>query len=245
MITNHQLLKIKVLSFDGDMTLWDFQSVMRHALQYTLCELRTRFPSPAASQLTIDRMIDIRNQTAAELKGKVINMEEIRYRAFRRTLWHIGIEDDEFAVTLNGLYLRHRFEDIELYPDVLPTLQILNQFYKLGLCSNGNSYPERCGLSGTFAFTVFAQDVGVEKPDKHIFQQAHWQAGCKPEEMMHIGDSLTNDIYGAQQAGAIAVWLNRDRAPNDTEIQPDMEIQSLTELVDILRVPAIPQSQQE
>ena len=28
--------------------------------------------------------------------------------------------DDAFAAELNALYLRHRFEDIELYEDVVP-----------------------------------------------------------------------------------------------------------------------------
>lgn len=238
MIAQMQLEKIKVISFDGDMTLWDFFSVMRHSLQYTLTALRNRFPGPATDQLTIDKMISIRNSTAAELKGSEGNLEKIRYQAFRHTLEYVGIEDDAFAETLNALYLKHRFEDIELYHDVLPALTKLKQYYKLGLCSNGNNYPERCGLSGIFSFTVFAQDVGVEKPDKHIFLEACRQADCTPANMMHIGDSLSNDVAGAQRVGAIAVWLNRDQILNDSDVHPDIEINSLTELSKLLAIPA-------
>jgi len=68
--------QIKAISFDGDMTLWDFQKVMRHSLAITLAELRRRVPRQAASDLTIDKMIEIRNAVAAELKGKVANLRK-------------------------------------------------------------------------------------------------------------------------------------------------------------------------
>jgi hypothetical protein len=63
---------------------------------------------------------------------------------------------------LNKVYLKHRFEDIELYDDVLPTLDILSRHFKIGLLSNGNSYPDRCGLEGRFAFVILSQDVQRE-----------------------------------------------------------------------------------
>ena len=47
---------------------------------------------------------------------------------------------------------------------------------------------------------------------------------------MHIGDSLAADVEGARRAGAVSVWLNRDRKPNHTDIRPDHEIHSLIEL---------------
>jgi len=46
------------------------------------------------------------------------------------------------AKYLNEIYLKHRFEDIELYDDVLPTLNALKKKYSLIIISNGNSYPE-------------------------------------------------------------------------------------------------------
>ena len=234
MTRTEQLRRIKAISFDGDMTLWDFQKVMRHSLGHALKALRDRLPWPASDELTIEKMIEIRNEVATELKGTVLNLEEIRFRAFKRTVEFVGSKDEELAATLNALYLRHRFEDIELYPDVLPTLDALGRRYVLGLLSNGNSYPERCGLSDRFAFVVFSQDVGFEKPDRQIFLAACGRAGCQPEELMHVGDSLESDVQGARGVGAVSVWLNRDQTPRGTDVIPDFEIRSLTELDMIL-----------
>lgn len=227
-------MNISVVSFDGDMTLWDFLKVMRHSLQNTLMELQKQVPTPRALELTIDEMIAIRNQFAEEVKGKIWSLEEIRRSAFERTLEHVGHPDKKLAAHLNAIYLKHRFEDIELYPDVIPTFDVLAPHYKLGLLSNGNTYPERCGLEDRFAFVVFSQDVQVEKPDPRIFEITAQQAGCELGHLLHVGDSLENDVAGAQNVGASAVWLNRESVQNNTQIQPDYEITSLTEIPAIL-----------
>ena len=223
-------MQISAISFDGDMTLWDFEQVMRHSLKHTLAELQRQRPTPRVLKLTIEEMIAIRDQFAEEVKGAVWNLEEIRRRAFERTLEHVGCPDKELAAHLNQIYLQHRFEDIELYPDVVPTFDILAPHFKLGLLSNGNTYPERCGLDGSFAFVVFSQDVQVVKPDPRIFHITAQRAGCELTEMLHVGDSLKNDVFGARNVGAPCVWLNREGVPNDTETQPDYEAASLSEI---------------
>lgn len=216
------------------MTLWDFRKVMRHSLKQTLTELQRQVSTPRALKLTVDKMITIRDQLAEEVKGEIWSLLEIRRRAFERTLEHVGHPDKDLAAHLNTVYRKHRYGDIELYPDVIPTFDALAPHFKLGLLSNGNTYPERCGLEGRFAFVVFSQDVQVEKPDPKIFQITAEKAGCELTQMLHVGDSLTSDVAGAKNVGAPSVWLNREGVPNDTETQPDYEIASLTEILAIV-----------
>ncbi|MBU4053786.1 MAG: HAD family hydrolase [Proteobacteria bacterium] len=226
--------RIKAISFDGDMTLWDFNKVMRHSLSLTLGELHRKVPGISDSGLTVDRMIEIRNTVAKALKGKVLNLEEIRFHAFKQTLVSVDWPDDALAAELNAFYLKHRFEDIELYPDVIPALDLLGRDFTLGLLSNGNGYPDQCGLPGRFRFVVFSQDIGVEKPGEEIFLATCKLAGCDPDELMHIGDSLESDVAGANGIGAVSVWLNRDGKINDSGIDPDHEVSLLTEVPSLL-----------
>lgn len=223
-------MPISAISFDGDMTLWDFQKVMRHALKKALAELRRVVPTQRAAELTVKEMIAIRTRVEKDEQGRTWNHEEIRRLAFERTLEILGRPDRELAAHLNAIYLKHRFEDIELYPDVIPALDLLAPDFKLGLLSNGNSYPERCGLEGRFAFVVFSQDVRIKKPDRRIFEITARKAGCPLNELLHVGDSLENDVKGANEAGARSVWLNREGLPNDSGIRPDFEICTLAEL---------------
>ncbi len=225
--------KITTISFDADGTLWDFERVMRHALGCVLVELRRLVPS-VPDLLSIETLIAIRDQVAEEQKGRGLTHEAIRLEAFKRTLQFIESPDDDLAAHLNALYLKHRFEDIQLFDDVLPILNTLQDHYMMGLLSNGNTYPERCGLGGYFRFVVFAQDYGIQKPDPRLFEIAIKCAGCTKRQLLHIGDSFQNDIIGAKQVGVRSVWLNRQREDNATRGQHDFEISSLRELTGVL-----------
>jgi putative hydrolase of the HAD superfamily len=216
------------------MTLWDFEKAMRHSLYHALAEVQKHLPEHACADLTIERMIEIRNTVAGELNGKRLTLEQIRFEAFRGTLSSMRSNNDELAAYLNEVCLKHRFEDIELYPDILPTLDLLGSRYALGLISNGNSYPERCGLRERFTFVVLSQDLGVEKPDPAIFRAACRKVGYSPRQLLHVGDSLETDAAGAFRAGALSFWLNRTLKPNRTDIRPHCEIHALTDLEDFL-----------
>ena len=104
----------------------------------------------------------------------------------------------------------------------------------MGLLSNGNTYPERCGLGGYFQFVVFAQEHGIQKPDPRLFEIAIERARCAKHQLLHVGDSFQNDIIGAKQAGIKSVWLNRQCEDKEMKEQPDFEISSLTELIEVL-----------
>ena len=224
---------VTTISFDGDATLWDFEKVMRHSLKMVLLELRRRLSINLVNRLNVDRLIHIRNTVARELKGKETNLERIRLIAFQRTIESIGIDNDALAHHLNEIYYKHRFNDIELYSDVIPCFDNLAGNFKIGLLSNGNSYPELCGLAGYFSFIIFSQDYGIEKPDRRIFEIAIEKAGCSANELLHVGDSLENDVGGAINAGIKSVWMNRTHVRNESGIRPDFEITTLSELISI------------
>lgn len=69
------------------------------------------------------------------------------------------------------------------------------------------------------------------KPRREIFQKAVEISGCEPEEVIHVGDSLSSDIAGAKSAGIRAVLLDRkgEKSPAECPV-----IKSLSELFGIL-----------
>lgn len=96
-------MRISAISFDGDMTLWDFYKVMRHSLTHTLRELRRYVSTQRALDLTVEDMIAIRNRLAEEVKGEVWNLEEIRRLAFEKTLEYVEYPDSDLAMHLNKI----------------------------------------------------------------------------------------------------------------------------------------------
>ncbi len=149
-------------------------------------------------------------------------------------LERFGVSDERLADRLGETYFTHRFGVIELYDDTLATLKALAGRVRVGLTSNGNNYPARFGLADYFDFTLFSEECGFAKPDPRIYRETLRRGGCAPGEAIHVGNSLIDDVQGAQGAGICAVWLNRQGIANDTTIQPDAVISNLHELSDLI-----------
>ncbi len=179
--------------------------------------------------LSVEAFVADRGQTADALRGVTANLEEIRLEAFRTSLRRLGVTDENMAVHLNDFYLEHRFIGVDLYDDVLPTLEALAGHCRIGLLSNGNSYPNHVELERLLQATVFSQDVGVEKPDSRIFDAA--ERALPAQRYVMVGDSLVNDVAGAQNAGWAGIWLNRDDAKRSEPIEPDLTATKLSQIL--------------
>ncbi|MDE2845827.1 MAG: HAD family hydrolase [Gemmatimonadota bacterium] len=223
-------MNIAAISFDVDQTLIDTDRVIMRSMESVRNELIKRVRGERTRSLTVEQMWAIRDREEKDYVGSVRDFDEIRRRSFFRMLDHVGYTGPDLSTRLNEVYLKHRYNDIKPYEDVMPMLDALDMRFKLGLLSNGNNYPEYFGLEGRFDFAVYAQDIGIEKPDPRTFQIATERAGCRLDQLLHVGDSLETDVKGAQAVGICAVWLNRDGLPNDSGIRPDHEIKSLSEL---------------
>ena len=55
--------------------------------------------------------------------------------------------------------------------------------------------------------------VGYAKPDGKIFAAALQRHGLRPENVLHVGDSETNDLHGAQEAGLTGLLIDRRQEP--------------------------------
>ena len=225
---------ITTITFDMDDTLWDFQAAMEKALAVTLERLQQMAPGDAAQNLTVQQMMDIRDEVADELGEGTATQEEIRYTAMVRTVEYIGFRARGAAEELYRLYWEARIAGARPYDDVSGVLEALKGRFRLGIISNGNNTPQMVGMDDVFDFIVFAHECGCPKPDPRIFEFALAQFGDEPRQVMHVGDNLRSDVLGANNFGAISVWLNRDGAGNETGIEPHWEIKDLTELLRIL-----------
>ena len=82
---------------------------------------------------------------------------------------------------------------------------------------------------------VISEEVGVNKPDKKIFEYAMEYLGISDKKLaIMVGDSLMADIKGGQNAGIDTCWVNLKNIINDTGIIPKYEVKKLEELFEIL-----------
>lgn len=102
-----------------------------------------------------------------------------------------------------------------LYPDTLPVLRRLKEEgFELGIVSNFDSRLFRVlkglGLSDLFATVTISSLAHAAKPAPRIFEVALEKHAVDPDEAVHVGDSLTEDVEGARKAGLTGVYLDRE-----------------------------------
>jgi putative hydrolase of the HAD superfamily len=103
----------------------------------------------------------------------------------------------------------------QLFDDVIPTLETLRQQgLRLSIISNFDSRLEdvlsALNIAQYFSSVHISSRTGAAKPEAAIFQAALQQHHVSAAAAMHIGDSLREDFYGAQNAGLTGVWLDRN-----------------------------------
>ncbi len=80
-----------------------------------------------------------------------------------------------------------------------------------------------------------SEDIGFEKPEPQIYQIVLDRIGCSNRaEALMVGDSLTTDIKGANNAGISCAWFNRNGKERPSDLRVDYEIRSLSEVLDIV-----------
>lgn len=227
-------MSIRLITFDLDDTFWETKPAIQSAetvLRDWLAKHAPRLGEfPVEALGAIRRMLVEREPT---LRHRV---SELRRRILQHALGDAGYpreEADELAERAFQVFLDARHE-VEIFPDVQPTLEFLANLYTLGVITNGNADVRRLGLADYFQFTLCAEELGIGKPDPHPFRQALRLGGALPEQAVHVGDHAEDDIAGAQQAGLRAVWFNPGQIAWTQDYQPDAQIRSLAELPKLL-----------
>lgn len=227
-------MRIQLITFDLDDTLWDTAPVIVSA-EAILREWLTEH-APNLGAVPVEHLWAIREQILSREPGFKHRISALRRRVLFHALEEVGYDhgqasdlaDKGFEVFLHA---RHQ---LQIFPEVQPTLEKLANHYALGVVTNGNADVRRLGLADYFKFALCAEDIGIGKPDARLFHEALQRGGAMAETAVHIGDHPGDDIAGAQQAGLRAIWFNPAGKVWEAEKAPDAEIRSLSELPALL-----------
>jgi FMN hydrolase / 5-amino-6-(5-phospho-D-ribitylamino)uracil phosphatase len=223
---------IRAICFDLDNTLWDVWPVIRRAEEATYDFLATRYPK-AVQTMTIEGMREARVQVALDYPHMAHDFSFLRQQALREHAAACGypesMSDEAFEVFIQAR------NEVELYAEVRPALELLHGRYRLFSASNGNADLIRIGLGHLFERSVAARDVGVLKPHRAVYLKVIEGTDLMPGEVLFVGDDPELDVDGARQAGMRPVWMNRTGAAWPEALEPPPStVKSLAELVDLL-----------
>lgn len=132
-----------------------------------------------------------------------------------------------------------RARAFKLRQGVVETLQELrSRGFHLGIVSNIDEDDlhhliDLGGLRPCFDSLLSSEAARSCKPDTGIFHQALERAGCAPQEALFVGDSLPQDVAGANRVGlrSVLLWHRDDKPPPAEPVRPRHVIRHIPEVL--------------
>ena len=234
---------IKAVFFDLDGTLCDSDTAWSVAQTEMFKLLREQYLSVSEEALTA-AWKTVHQELFKQLDAGKISMADVRDARFQCLFRELDLPIDKVMEGLSGFFCSRYLTSLRLYGDgtVLEKLHA----YHVGIITNGAhdehtdsqlSKVRHLGLSERIQSLTISGEVGARKPKVEIFQVACARAGVSPKEALFVGDTIENDIVGANRAGMTSVFINRKLdalTPKTAEERPDYSISNLHDVLSCL-----------
>ena len=240
----------KAIFIDWDDTIGDFHGAADLALQemYDKYHLSDYFASP-------EEFVSLYKPHNIELWALYgedkVTKEYLSFDRFFFPLMHSskvgerlkvkGERQDVAALAeqLSEDFLNMTTARFSLLPGAEELVRYLAAKYPLTVVTNGFvevQYEkfDKSGLRDCFAHIVLSEEVGCQKPNPRIFEEALCMNGLQAEDVVMIGDSWNSDIQGAINAGIDQIWIRKSKDSLPEGQSATYLVQSLSEVMEIL-----------
>jgi HAD superfamily hydrolase (TIGR01549 family) len=207
-------VQYKAIFIDIDDTLLDYIPCCREAFDEAMKSIQPSAISFQQSEELFDIFFEISGRLFSEAKhGKytIAEVMELYPKEFIETIGYPPEAVDPFKHAFRAAWgMTHT-----LVPGAAEELERLhNKGYRLFAASNSfghlqRSRLEQAGILHWFEDTYISMDIGYDKPDVRFYQEALRRCGLQPNEVLMVGDSMTTDVIGAQNAGIEALFFDR------------------------------------
>ena len=226
---------IKVILWDIDATLLDFLAAEKAAI-------RTCFSKHNLGECTdemLGRYSIINKKYWEMLERGEMSKADILVNRFREFFASEGIETD-CEKEFNDSYQVALGDTICFRDNGYELVKKLQGRYRQFVVTNGTFVAQERKLRksgiGELVEEAFISDlIGFEKPSIEFFDYVFEKIGeYDKNEVLIIGDSLTSDMQGGNNAGIVCCWYNPNHLENTKNVKIDYEIEDLWQLEEIL-----------
>ena len=237
MIFYRKIKKFQALSFDLDDTLYDNHSHMPVAEAAFLQELHKQFA--ATQTLTASTWQAHKHEVLANNPLLKNDMGELRRQVLARVFTALGFQGRSLQQAIDfsfDCFYFHR-SNFSVNENIHSLLKKLAQRYPLVALTNGNVNLQQIGLAPYFT-QVFKASLSLPmKPHQAMFNACKAALNLDAEQILHVGDNLHNDVYGALRAGMQSAWYAYDRGMHIKKepsfLLPNIQLHTLEELLQL------------
>jgi 2-haloacid dehalogenase len=223
---------IGIVLWDVDGTLLDFSAAESAAIRALFRELDLG----EATDGMIRRYAQINRSYWERLERNELTKPEILVGRFEEFFREIGVPVS-LAPEFNRQYQVRLGDTVVYRDDSLQVVRTLRGRVRQYVVSNGTITAqtrklERSGLGALMDGVFLSEAVGAEKPNKAFFDAVFAALGpVNPAEVMIVGDSLTSDIRGGNNAGIVTCWYNPEGEAAAPGFRIDHTIRDLHEVI--------------
>ena len=189
---------IKSIIFDLDQTLYDYNNLDNNCYKIIIEDISKK---TGKNDLQIKNIIkNAKNYVKSNLKNNASSHNRILY--FQKICEILKL-DLSYALTLNKIYWDNFYKNIKTFNFIENLFNYLkSQKIKIAILTNFILEHQLKKLSKLkllkyVDILVTSEEVGVEKPDKKMFETILNKLNLKSNEVLMIGDSFKSDIEGA------------------------------------------------
>lgn len=230
---------IKIVLWDIDGTLLDFGQAENYAMKKCFSILNMGDCTDAM----VARYAAINTKYWERLERNEITKQEVLVGRFREFFETEGLPVEK-AVPFNEEY-QIRLGDKVFFNDngaalvkELKERKILQYAVTNGTLAAQTRKLAVSGLDRLFDGVFISDEIGIEKPNigffERVFETLSAIGNIEKKEMIIVGDSLTSDIQGGNNAGIVCCWYNPKGSKNTKGLRIEYEIKNLNELKEIL-----------
>ncbi len=235
---NTEKTDIRILLWDVDGTLLDFEKAEAAAI-------RKGFALHGLGECNDKMLADysrINRGYWEKLERGEMTKQEILVGRFQEFFEKYGLDTNK-AKAFNDDYQINLGDTIVFRDDAPEVLKQIPAGIGQYIVTNGTAIAQHrklslSGLDKVMDGYFISEEVGFEKPSATYFDVVLEKIREKfgpvdNSQILIIGDSLTSDIKGGNNAGILTCWYNPEGKSNDRDVQVDYEICSLQEIFEL------------
>ncbi len=230
-----RLQDIRAISFDLDDTLYDNRPVIEHAEQWMVEHMRDRYLASAM----YDRVWWL--QLKHELQHLDPSLKDDVSRC-RIAMLEVGLQRGGMPAEIAKNEAQRCFAEflevrsqVAVPPESIEVLKQLSRHFPLVVITNGNVLLERIGLDGHFKHVLKAGNGQRMKPAPDLFRLMAARLELQPQQILHVGDDVTTDVFGAIRNGYQAAWINNQGQDwRSLHTLPHLMLQDIRDLLTLI-----------
>lgn len=225
---------IRVILWDIDGTLLDFAAAEREAIRGCFAT----FGLGECTDEMLARYSVINRQHWEKLERKELTKHQVLIGRFEVFFAEKGLVAD--CAAFNDEYQIRLGDTVCFHDDGYKLVQQLKGRVRQYAVTNGTKVAQQrklrnSGLDVLLDGVFISEDIGAEKPDIAFFHPVWETIGpYAPDEVLIVGDSLTSDMQGGNNAGIRCCWYNPKGVPAPEHLKIDYNIRDLREILTIL-----------